>query len=42
MIGLADNGLLTPMFCFQARVGHSELFFVNVEVVVVDPNVVEI
>ena len=37
-----DNTYCLPMFCVQVSRGHSEDFFVNVEVVVVNPNVVEI
>ena len=37
----ADDGLLT-MFCVLASRGALRAFFLNVEVVVVNPNVVEI
>ena len=42
LIGSADHGLLTAVFYFKASRGHCEHLFVNVEVVVVNPNVVEI
>ena len=40
LIGSADHGLLTAMFYFLASRGHSEHFLVNVEVIVVNPNIV--